>query len=62
MKHFEILASFYFIQGLREEGTGLAIVACALLAAGIFVWRLTRFLKREDAEQLEREREGENIP
>jgi len=62
MKHFEILASFYFIQGLREEGTGLAIVACALLAAAIFVWRLTRFLKREDAEELEREREGENIP
>ena len=62
MKHFEILASFYSIQGLREEGTGLAIVACALLIGGIFIWRVTRFLKREEAEELERERHSEKIP
>ena len=62
MKHFEILASFYFIQGLREEGTGLAIVACALLIGGIFIWRVTRSLKKDTAEELERERHGENIP
>ena len=61
MKHFEILASFYFIHGLREEGTGLAIVACALLMGGIFIWRVTRFLKRQDAEDLERERHKEDI-
>src|SRR6266571_2236690 len=62
MKHFEILASFYFIQGLRDEGTGLAIVACALLIGGIFIWRVTRSLKKDTAEELERERHGENIP
>ena len=62
MQHLEILASFYSFKGLRDEAEGLAIVACAILYAGIFVWRLTRFLKREDAEELEREREGENFP
>ena len=61
MKHLEILASFYFVEGLREEGTGLAIVACALLIGGFFIWRVTRFLKKEDAEELERERHGDNI-
>jgi hypothetical protein len=62
MKHLEILASFYTGHGLRAEGAGLAIVACALLYAGIFVWRVTRYLKKEDAEEMERERHGENIP
>ncbi len=62
MKHLEILASLYFVEGLREEGTGLAIVACALLVGGFFIWRVTRLLKKEDAEELERERHGENIP
>ena len=62
MKHFEILASFYFIRGLREEGTGLAIVACALLIGGFFLWRVTRFLRKDAAEELERERHGENLP
>ena len=62
MKYFEILASFYSIQGLREEGTGLAIVACALLIGGIFIWRVTRFLKREAADELEQERHSQRIP
>ena len=62
MKHLEILASFYFVEGLREEGTGLAIVACALLVGGFFIWRVTRLLKKDAAEELERERHGENIP
>ena len=62
MKHLEILASFYSVQGLREEGEGLAIVACALLLGGFFLWRVIRFMKKEDAEELEREHHDENIP
>ncbi len=62
MKHFEILASFYSVKGLREEAEGLAIVGCALLYAGIFVWRATRFMKKQDAEDLERERHDKTIP
>ncbi len=62
MKHLDILASFYFVEGLREEAGDLAIAACALLIAGFLLWRVTRFLKKEDAEELERERHGENIP
>jgi hypothetical protein len=62
MKHLEVLASLYFVEGLREEAGGLAIVACALLIGGFFLWRVTRFLKKEAAEELERERHGENIP
>ncbi len=62
MKHFEILASFYSGYGLRQEAEGLAIVACALLMGGFFIWRVTRSLKKDTAEELERERHGENIP
>ncbi len=62
MKHFEILASFYSGYGLRQEAEGLAIVACALLMGGFFIWRVTRSLKKDTSEELERERHGENIP
>ena len=62
MKYLEILASFYFVEGLRDEAEGFAIVACALLIAGLFLWRVTRFLKKDAAEELERERHGEKIP
>jgi len=62
MKHIEILGSFYSVTGLREEAVGLVIVACALLTGGFFLWRVTRFLKKQDAEELERERHDENIP
>ena len=62
MKYFEILASFYSVKDLREEAIGLAIVGCALLIGGLFLWRMTRFLKKDAAEELERERHGENIP
>ena len=62
MKHLEIPASLYFVEGLREEAGGLAIVACALLVGGFFIWRVTRLLKKDAAEELERERHGENIP
>ena len=62
MKYLEILASFYFVEGLRDEAKGFAIVACALLLAGLFLWRVTRFLKKDNAERLERERHGEKIP
>jgi len=62
MKHLQILASFYSVTGLREEAEGLVIVACALLIGGFFLWRVTRFLKKEEAEELERERHDENIP
>ena len=62
MKHLEILASLYFVEGLREEAGGLAIVACALLVGGFFIWRVTRLLKKDAAEELERERHGEKIP
>jgi hypothetical protein len=61
MKHLEILASFFSMSGLRDEAEGLAIVACAILYAGIFVWRATRFMKKEDAEDLERQRQDEGI-
>jgi len=37
-------------------------VACALLVGGFFIWRVTRLLKKDAAEELERERHGENIP
>ena len=60
MKYLEILASFYFVEGLREEAEGLAIVACALLAGGFLLWRVTRFLKKDNAEELERERHARN--
>ena len=62
MKYFAILASFYSVKDLRADAGGLAIVACALLIGGFFVWRVTRFLKKDAAEELERERHGENIP
>ena len=62
MKSIEILASFYSLQGLRDEAEGLAIVAGALLIAGLFLWRVTRFLKKDAAEELERERHGEKTP
>ena len=62
MKYLEILASLYFVEGLRDEAEGLAIVVCALLIAGLFLWRVTRFLKKDAAEELERERHGEKIP
>ena len=62
MKYLEILASFYFVEGLRDEAAGLVIVACALLAGGIFLWRVTRYLKKDNAEELEREHERENVP
>ena len=62
MQHFEILANFYSFKGLRDEAEGLEIVACAVLYAGIFVWRATRFMKKEDEEDLERQRHDESIP
>jgi hypothetical protein len=62
MKHIEIVASFFSIQGLRDEGTGLAIVACAVLYAGIFIWQVIRSLNREQAQELERERYEKTIP
>jgi len=61
MKHFEILATFYSLHGLGDEVTGLAIVAGTLLIGGIFIWRVTRSMKKEDAEELEREQHGEDI-
>ena len=62
MKQIEILASFYSGYGLRQEAEGLAVVACALLAAGLFLWRMMRYLKKDNAEELEREHHGEKIP
>jgi len=62
MKDFELLAAFYSGYGLRQEAGGLVIVACALLTVGFFLWRVTRFLKKDGAEELERERHGEKIP
>jgi hypothetical protein len=62
MKDIEILASFYSAFGLRQEVGGLAIVFCALLIGGIYLWLVTRALKKEAAEELERERHGEKIP
>ena len=61
MKYFEIVASFYTVKGLRDEAEGLAIVACALLYAGLFIWRATRFMKKQDAEDLERERHDKTV-
>ena len=62
MKHIEILASFYSGYGLRQEAEGLAIVSCALLAAVFFLWQVTRALRKEAAEELEREQHDESIP
>ena len=62
MKYFEILASFYSVKGLRDEAEGLAIVVCALVYAGIFVWRATRYMNKQDAEDLERQRHDESNP
>jgi hypothetical protein len=60
MKFFEILASFFSIRGLGDEAAGLMIVACALLAGGFFLRQVTRALKKDAAEELERERHGKN--
>ena len=62
MKYFEILASFYFRDGLRQQAEGLAVVACALLAAGLFLFLMKRALKKDNDEQVEREHHDENIP
>ena len=62
MKYIEILASFFSGYGLRQEAGGLAIVSGALLAGGIYLWLVSRALKKEAAEELERERHGKNIP
>jgi hypothetical protein len=62
MKHIEILASFYSLRGLGERAQGLTIAACALLIGGFLIWRVTRFLKKDNDEELERERHSENIP
>ena len=62
MKDFELLAAFYSGYGLRQEADGLVIVACALLTVGFFLWRVTRYLKKDNAEELEREHERENVP
>ena len=61
MNYFEILASFYSFKGLRDEAEGVGIVLCALLYAGLFIWRATRFMKKQDAEDLERERHDKTI-
>ena len=61
MNYFEILASFYSVKGLRDEAEGVGIVLCALLYAGLFIWRATRFMKKQDAEDLERERHDKTI-
>ena len=62
MKYFEILASFYFRYWSRHEAEGLAVVACALLAAGLFLFLMKRALKKDNDEQLKREHHDENIP
>jgi len=62
MKHLEILASFYSGNGLRAEAKGLAIVACFLVAGALFFWQVIRSLKKDAAEELERERHGDNTP
>ncbi len=62
MKLFEILASLYFRNGLLQEAEGLAVVVCFLLAAYLFLWQMTRYLKKNNAEELEREHHGDNIP
>jgi len=62
MKLFEILASFYFRNGLLQEAEGLAVVVCFLLAACLFLWQMTRYLRKNNAEELEREHHGDNIP
>ena len=61
MNYFEILASFYTVKGLRDEAESVAIVVCALLYAGLFIWRATRFMKKQDAEDLERERHDKTV-
>ncbi len=62
MKYFEIMASFYSAKGLRDEAVGVAMVFCALLYAGIFVWRTVHYMNKQDAEDLERQRHDENNP
>ena len=62
MKHFEILASLYFRYGLLQQAEGLAVAVCFLVAAGIFLWRMWRYLKKDNDEELEREHHGDNIP
>jgi len=62
MKYFAILANFYFAHGLRQEAEGLAVVTCALLGVGLFLWRMRRYLKKDNAEELEREHHVEKIP
>jgi len=62
MKYFKMLASFYSVQALRDEVESLAIVVGAVVIGGLFVWRVTRFMKKEDAEDLERERQDHTIP
>ena len=62
MKHFEILASLYFRYGLLQQAEGLAVAVCFLVAAGIFLWRMWRYLKKDNEKELEREHHGDNIP
>jgi hypothetical protein len=62
MTHFEMLAALFTFRVSRDEAEGLAIAACVVLSAGLFVWRVTRFMKQEDAEELESERHGEKFP
>src|SRR5882672_4569354 len=59
MKHFEILASLYFRYGLLQQAEGLAVAVCFLLAAGIFLWRMWRYLKKDNDKELEREHHGD---
>jgi hypothetical protein len=61
MKYLGILASSYSIRGLGDEAAGLVIVACALLAGGFFLRQVIRALKKDAAEELERERHGKKI-
>ena len=62
MKYFEILASFYFRDGLRQQAEGLAVAACALFVAALFLLLMRRSLKKDNDEQLKREHHDENIP
>jgi len=62
MKYFEILASFYFRDGLRQQAEGLVVAACALLVAALFLLLMRRSLKKDNDEQLKREHPHENIP
>ena len=62
MKHFEILASLHFRYGLLQQAEGLAVAVCFLLAGGLFLWRMTRYLKKDNDKELEREHHGERTP